>query len=64
VSAYKLVESSHKAEPIAGSFYTRLGRPANLFRSDHYPVEAVCSVCSKPIVVESFLREFSHFSRD
>ena len=64
MSAYKLVEANHTAEPIADSFYTRLGRPADLFRTQDYPVEAVCSVCSKPIVAESFLKEFRHFNRE
>jgi hypothetical protein len=61
---YNIVEAEHKAEPIKDSFYTSIGRPANLFRTQDYPVEAVCSVCSKPIVAESFLQEFCHFSRD
>jgi hypothetical protein len=58
------MEANHRAEPIADSFYTKLGKPANLFRTQDYPIEAVCQTCSKPIVAESFLKEFRHFDRE
>jgi hypothetical protein len=64
VSELRLVdESDHKIEPIPDSFYTKLGRPASLFRSSDYPIEAVCLACSKPIVAESFLADWFDFER-
>lgn len=54
----------HEIQPVKDSFYTQAGLPANLFRSSDYPVEAVCQVCSMPIIAESYLKPFEHFSRD
>lgn len=56
--------SDHKIEPLKDSWYTQGGLRANLFRADNYPIQAVCSVCSRPIVAESFLRDWVHFTRD
>jgi hypothetical protein len=62
---YKVVESDgHKIEPIKDSWYTKLGRPADLLRTADYPIEAVCLICSKPIVAESFIADWVHFERE
>lgn len=36
------------------------GRCADLFNLHHYPVRAVCRVCSQPVTAESFLQPFRH----
>jgi hypothetical protein len=53
---------THAAEPEPGSFraVTGDGDEADLFNLDHYPVHAVCRVCSEPIRAEAFLRAFRH----
>jgi hypothetical protein len=56
--------SDHTIEPVKDSWYTQGGLRANLFRPDHYPIQAVCSVCSRPILAKSFLQDWMHFSRD
>lgn len=62
---YKLVTGTdHRIEPVKDSWYTQLGKPANLFRTWDYPIEAVCAVCSMPIVAEHFIADWVHFSRD
>ena len=45
-----------------GSFraVTGDGDDADLFNLDHYPVHAICRVCSEPIRAEAFLRAFRH----
>jgi hypothetical protein len=52
----------HAAEPEPGSFraVTGDGDEADLFDLNHYPVHAVCRVCSEPIYAEAFLRAFRH----
>jgi hypothetical protein len=65
VITYKLVtETDHRIEPIKDSWYTQIGKPADLIRSWDYPIEAVCAVCSKPIVAEHFLADWTHFERE
>ena len=59
-----IAESDHKIEPIPDSFYTKLGRPASLFRTGDYPIEAVCLICGRPVVAESFLADWVHFERE
>ncbi len=57
-------ESDHKIEPIKYSWYTQNGGlRASLLHPYDYPIEAVCMVCSRPIIAESFLRDWVHFSR-
>ena len=55
-------ERAHAAEPKPGSFraVTGDGDDADLFNLNHYPVHAVCRVCSEPIYAEAFLRAFRH----
>ena len=52
----------HAPEPQPGSFraVTGDGDDADLFNLNHYPVHAVCRVCSEPIQAEAFLRAFRH----
>lgn len=57
----ELVVRFHMPEPAVGTFRTSDGRQADLFNAGHYPVDAVCRVCSEPIRAESFLRPFAHF---
>jgi len=59
-------ESDHKIEPIKDSWCTQNGGlPASLLHPFDYRIEgAVCMVCSRPIVAESFLGDWVHFSRD
>lgn len=54
----------HAAEPKPGSFraVTGDGDDADLFNLNHYPVHAVCRVCSEPIQAQTFLRAFTHGS--
>jgi hypothetical protein len=54
------VNRTHTAEPVAGSFRSANGGDADLFDLNHYPVRAVCRVCSEPIEAETFLRAFRH----
>jgi hypothetical protein len=43
----------------------RDGQPADLTRPSHYPVEAICTVCSQPIRCERWLRaEWRHIETD
>lgn len=51
---------THYPEPAAETFRTPDGRQADLFNSGHYPVQAVCRVCSGSIQADSFLRPFAH----
>jgi hypothetical protein len=51
---------THTAEPAPGSFRATTGEDADLFNLDHYPVQATCRVCNKPIRAETFLRAFTH----
>jgi hypothetical protein len=51
---------THSAEPAPGSFRAVTGGDANLFDLNHYPVHAVCRICSEPIKAETFLRAFRH----
>jgi hypothetical protein len=55
-------ERAHAAEPKPGSFraVTGDGGDADLFNLNHYPVHAVCRVCSQPICAEAFLIAFRH----
>lgn len=55
---------THAPEPKAGSFRTSDGQHADLFDASHYPVQAVCRVCSEPIRADSFLRPFVHTDTD
>jgi hypothetical protein len=52
----------HAPEPTPGSFraVTGDGDEADLFNLNHYPVHAVCRVCSGPIYAEAFLNAFMH----
>ena len=54
--------AAHAVEPEPGSFraVTGDGDDADLFNLNHYPVHAVCRVCSEPIRAEAFLRAFRH----
>jgi hypothetical protein len=56
------VKRVHAAEPEPDSFraVTGDGGHADLFNLNHYPVHAVCRVCSEPIQAETFLRAFRH----
>lgn len=56
----ELALQSHSPEPAAGTIRTADGRQADLFDSRHYPVQAVCRVCSQPIQAERFLCSFAH----
>lgn len=60
----ELVVGRHSPEPAVGTFRTPDGQQADLFNVRHYPVQAVCRVCSEPIRAESFLRPFAHFEDD
>ena len=62
----RLVQGSdHRIEPIKDSWYTQNGGlPANLLSPVDYPIEAVCLVCSRPILAEHFLANWVHSSRD
>lgn len=51
---------THPAEPAVGTFRASSGEDADLFNLTHYPVRAVCRVCSQPIKAETFLRAFQH----
>jgi hypothetical protein len=51
---------AHPAEPAAGSFRAAAGGEADLFNLEHYPVNAVCRICRRPIRAEAFLRPFNH----
>lgn len=57
----ELVVRFHTPEPAVGTFRTSDGQQADLFDASHYPVQAVCRLCSEPIRAESFLRPFAHF---
>jgi hypothetical protein len=54
--------AEHAPEPEPGSFraVTGDGDDADLFNLNHYPVHAVCRVCSEPIRAEAFLHAFRH----
>jgi hypothetical protein len=54
------VPEAHKAEPAPGTFQAVTGGEADLFNLDHYPVRAVCRVCSGPIRAEAFILAFRH----
>ena len=53
-------ETGHSAEPKAGSFLTADGRKADLFTLEHYPIHAVCQVCGRAILAQSFALPFEH----
>lgn len=57
-------ETEHEIQPVKDSWYTQLGKPANLLNPFDYPIEAVCKTCSKPIVAKSLIADWVHFSRD
>jgi hypothetical protein len=50
----------HTPEPLAGTFRTAEGNPADLFDIAHYPVRAVCRVCQQAIRADNFIRPFEH----
>jgi hypothetical protein len=54
------VASLHSPEPGHGTVLTADGRQADLFNTSHYPVRAVCRMCSEPIQADSFFRPFEH----
>jgi hypothetical protein len=56
-------QDSHHIDPVKDSWYTTIGKPANLLDARHYPVEAVCSTCHGPIIAEHFLSDWAHFVR-
>ena len=51
---------AHAAEPAPRSFRAATGGDADLFNVDHYPVQAICRICSEPIQAVDFLRAFAH----
>lgn len=57
-------KTDHRIEPVKDSWYTRLGKPAKLLNTAHYPIEAVCLECSRPIVVQHFLGDWTHFEHE
>lgn len=50
----------HSPEPAVGTIRAPNGHPADLFNTRHYPMRAVCRVCSEPIRADSLLRPFAH----
>ncbi|MBO0805159.1 MAG: hypothetical protein J2P25_19045 [Nocardiopsaceae bacterium] len=56
----ELVARFHVPEPTVGTIRTSDGRQADVFNIHHYPVQAVCRVCGKPIRTGHFLRPFTH----
>jgi hypothetical protein len=51
---------AHTAEPAPGTLLTARGGDADLFEVSHYPVQAVCRICQRPISAQTFLRAFEH----
>jgi hypothetical protein len=64
VRAEDVVIRHHAPEPAVGTIRTSDGQQADLFNISHYPVLAVCRVCSEPIRAESFLRPFAHYEEE
>lgn len=62
--AEELAVRFHSPEPAVGTIRTSDGRQADVFDISHYPVQAVCRVCSEPIRAGSFLRPFAHFEEE
>ncbi len=46
----------HDITPVAGSVRRLDGSPADLGDATHYPVEAVCGECARPIRSDRFFR--------
>jgi hypothetical protein len=44
--------------------FTSDARPADLFNTSHYPVRAICRICSEPILAPHFLHEFEHVEEE
>lgn len=40
--------------PVLGSCRQLTGEPASLMNPDHYPVEAICKECARPIRTPRF----------
>lgn len=60
----ELVVRFHSPEPAVGTIRTSDGQQADLFNIRHYPIYAVCRVCSEPIRADSFLQPFIHFEEE
>jgi hypothetical protein len=62
---YALEDIYHEVEPVEGSWYTTIGRPADPNRGLDYPIEAVCKYirCSSSIKKEHIDAEWEHFKR-
>jgi hypothetical protein len=51
---------AHPAEPAPGSFRATGGDATGARALNHYPVQARCRICGRPIKAETFLRAFRH----
>ena len=58
------VGSDHAITPVPGSARQLDGQPASLLNPAHYPVEALCIECGRPIRVERYyLADWRHIER-
>lgn len=57
-------EGRHAITPTAGTIRQLDGAPADLMQPRQYPVEALCTVCFRPVRLERmFLAEWAHVER-
>lgn len=55
--------SDHEIQPVVDSWYTITGLKADLLKPWHYPIEALCMTCGKPIMAYNYFSDWVHIER-